>query len=337
MKRSLRKLLILLGCLSAVNVNVAADVSKGIAAYGRLVEVAGRNIHINCLGSGRPVVVFDSGLGGFSMDWLMVQEQLMDSSTVCAYDRAGYGWSDEGPSPRITEQIVEEFHELLSQAGMEPPFVLVGQSFGGYNVQYFSKLYPRLVAGLVLVESSHPDQFERLPDIPMAAVKSRSRQRLMTMFDTSILLNYPAHQRRLVGQMLSSEKSIRTQQREFLNFTQSGAQVGQVNRQLDIPLAVITRGKRVWKDTPYGQQQEQVWMDLQKDLLQLSTDSWQVIAKDSGHSVHLQQPDLVARTIVDVLNRVCESYPNYYAEDGQNVAMCAGTQQLGCGQTQGNC
>ncbi len=212
---------------------------------GKLVDVEGYKLHINCLGSGHPIVVFDAGLGGFSMDWLQVQELLKHKTKVCAYDRAGYGWSEDGRSPRITDQIVDELDGLLTNTGLEPPYILVGHSFGGFNVQYFSKLNSKRIAGLVLVESSHPEQFDRLPEFPTVAKYSRSSQRLRTLFDSSILLNYPEDYRHLVGRFLTSEQYIRTQQREFMNFTQSAVQIGEINRQLDVPLAVITRGQRV--------------------------------------------------------------------------------------------
>ena len=290
--------------------------------YGEMIQIDNHKLHLNCLGSGRPVVVFDSGLGGFSMDWLKVQRELFNETTVCAYDRAGYGWSEEGPSPRITDQIVDELYELLEQADIEPPFILVGHSFGGYNVQYFSKLYPKLVAGIILIESSHPDQFERLPDIPARVARSSPRNRLMTMLDPSVLRVYPKEHQILARRFLASDKSIRTQQREFLNFTQSGFQVSQINRQLDIPLTVITRAERVWQDTPYGEQQEQIWMALQKDLLTLSTDSRQVFAEFSGHLVHLQQPELVAKSIREMIVRICQLYPDYVSETNHEIMVC---------------
>ncbi len=315
------KLLVIFSLILFIDGLLAQEFEE-ITPFGKMVDIDGYQLHINCEGKGRPVVIFDSGLGGFSMDWLKVQYKLKDVSTICTYDRAGYGWSDEGPSPRVTEQIVDEFHELLMKADLAPPYVLVGHSFGGFNVQYFSKLYPKLVAGLVLVESSHPEQFSRLPDIPLKAAKSQSRQRLTTMFDPRILRNYPEPYRIQAGQFLSSDKSIRTQQREFLNFTQSGVQVSQVKRQLDVPLVIVTRAKRVWPDTPYGDQQEKIWKQLQKELLDLSTDSSQVIAEDSGHLVYAEQPELVANAVEGVINKICLNYPNYIATDELSVAMC---------------
>ena len=189
-------------------------------------------------------------------------------------------------------------------------------------MQYFSKVYPSKVAGMVLVESSHPEQFTRLPDIPTRSPERNFSNRLTTMFDSSVLRFYPESHRIMVANMLISRKFIQTQQREFMNFTQSAIQVEQIARQLDVPLAVITRGQRVWADTPYGEEQERVWMELQTDLLALSKDSWQVIAEESQHLVHLQQPELVAATIEAVIQRVCADYPNYQASIETQVLMC---------------
>lgn len=271
---------------------------------GKMVDIGTHRLHFNCVGENKPAVIFDSGLGGFSLDWLRVQEALQDRIMSCAYDRAGYGWSDHGPSPRVTEQIVDELHSALEKLEIEPPYILVGHSFGGYTAQYFSKLYPQLTAGLVLVESSHPEQASRMPDMPAARQRS-GNSRMVTMLDPSFIKNYPESYQQLARQILSTEKYIFAQRREYLNFTQSGVEVAQVNRKLDVPLAVITRGEKVWEQTPYGEQQDIIWMELQKELLLLSSDSWQVIAEKSGHLVHFQQPDLVAETVLSVARRYC--------------------------------
>ena len=278
-------------------------------APGDLVDIGSLRMHIHCVGDRSPTVVLDSGMGGFSLDWLKVQSRLADHVRVCAYDRAGYGWSEQGPSPRITEQIVDELHELLKAYELEPPYILVGHSFGGYNMQYYAKVYPKKTAGLVLVESSHPDQADRMPDIP--AVRERaSGARMISMFDPSFVRMYPEDYRDMVLRIFSTEKFHFTRQREYLNFTQSGVQVAEIERQITVPMAVITRGKRSYDTTPYGRQQERVWKQLQKELLNISSNSWQIIAEDSGHLVHFSQPELVAKTIMSVVSRYCENQPD---------------------------
>src|SRR5918993_4763941 len=122
-------------------------------APGELVDVSGYSLHLNCTGEagGAPTVVMDSGLGGTVLDWQRVQPELAKSTRVCTYDRAGMGWSDPGPQPRTSRQIVSELHTLLGNAGIEGPYVLVGHSFGGVNMQLYASRHPDEVAGMVVV------------------------------------------------------------------------------------------------------------------------------------------------------------------------------------------
>lgn len=119
---------------------------------GRLIDVGGYRLHLNCTGRGAPVVVLDSGLGDSSLVWVRVQEPLARRARVCSYDRAGIAWSDPGPPPRSDQKSVEELYTLLHNAGEPPPYILVGHSSGVNRVRLFAHTYPEAVAGLVLVE-----------------------------------------------------------------------------------------------------------------------------------------------------------------------------------------
>ncbi len=118
---------------------------------GRLVAVEGRRLHLHCTGEGRPTVILDAGLGGWSLDWSLVQPEIAQFTRVCAYDRAGLGWSDPGPAPRDARQAVHELHALLAESG-PGPLVLVGHSNGGLRVLLYAGTFPGEVAGLVLVD-----------------------------------------------------------------------------------------------------------------------------------------------------------------------------------------
>src|SRR5215203_6038857 len=132
---------------------------------GEMVDVGGYSLHINCVGHGSPTVLLDAGSGGFSAQWVRVQREVSDTTRVCAYDRAGMGWSEMGPEPRDARQISGELHALLSKAGVEGPYVLVGHSFGGMYMQTYAARYPDEVAGVALVDSStEPDQFSHPPE-----------------------------------------------------------------------------------------------------------------------------------------------------------------------------
>src|ERR687897_2419342 len=132
---------------------------------GEMVDVGGYSLHIDCVGQGGPTVVLDAGSGGFSAQWVRVQRQVSGTTRVCAYDRAGMGWSEMGPDPRDAKQISSELHTLLSKAGIDGPHVLVGHSFGGLYMQTYAARYPDEVAGVALVDSSaDPDQFSQRPE-----------------------------------------------------------------------------------------------------------------------------------------------------------------------------
>lgn len=121
---------------------------------GQLVNVGGYRLMLNCTGSGSPTVILESGWSDVSIEWRTVQPEIAKFSRVCSYDRAGYGGSDPGPMPRTTLQIATELHTLLRKAGEMPPYVLVGSSFGGYNVRVFNGLYPDEVVGIVLADAT---------------------------------------------------------------------------------------------------------------------------------------------------------------------------------------
>ena len=134
------------------------DLAALVVPPGKFVSLETHRLYYRCAGHGTPVLVIDSGIGGAAVEWTPVQDALARTTRVCTYDRAGYGWSDTGPGPRTTERAVAELRALLRLAGEDGPYVFVGHSFGGFNSRYMAARYPREVAGIVLLESSHPEQ-----------------------------------------------------------------------------------------------------------------------------------------------------------------------------------
>jgi pimeloyl-ACP methyl ester carboxylesterase len=136
--------------------------SRNHPPAGRLVDVGGYSLHISCQGNGTPTVILDALFPGTVSNWAWVQPEITKTTRVCAYDRAGLGWSDSGPMPRDAVQQAAELHTLLANAGVTGPYVLVGHSLGGLSVRMFADRYPDEVAGMVLVEASNPDGWKRL-------------------------------------------------------------------------------------------------------------------------------------------------------------------------------
>jgi pimeloyl-ACP methyl ester carboxylesterase len=134
-----------------------AEGTRAPAPTGRLFDVGGYRLHLDCAGRGGPAVVLIAGSGDFSFDWSLVQPRASKLSRVCSYDRAGAAWSDLGPTPRTMRQEARELQALLAAAGVGPPYVLVGHSVGGLVARVYAERYPREVAGLVLVDSTTED------------------------------------------------------------------------------------------------------------------------------------------------------------------------------------
>lgn len=126
---------------------------------GRLVDAGGFRLHILCAGAGSPSVVLDAALGASSVSWSLVQPAIAEVTRVCSYDRAGFGWSDPGPMPRTAGHIAAELRLLLQNAGVPPPYIFAGHSFGGIVARAFARRFRHDVAGLVLVDPAHPEDW----------------------------------------------------------------------------------------------------------------------------------------------------------------------------------
>jgi pimeloyl-ACP methyl ester carboxylesterase len=133
---------------------------------GQLIDVGGRQLYIECQGTGSPVVIMQASLGGSAADWRQIAPTVAASTTVCAYDRAGHGWSDPAAAPQDGTAIATDLHVLLERAGIAGPYVLVGHSSGGPYMRVFAARYPDEVAGMVLLDAQPADAFTALPDYP---------------------------------------------------------------------------------------------------------------------------------------------------------------------------
>src|SRR5215207_3358345 len=240
---------------------------------GEMVDVGDHSLHINCIGHGSPTVILEAANFGMSAWWVRVQKQLAQTTRVCAYDRAGLGWSERGPQPRDARQISSELHTLLAKAAdTEGPYVLVGHSYGGLYTRMYAARYSEEVAGVVLVDSSHPEQFTRSPD-GKAMYKQINRLGAVLPFLTRLgvirLTNYyPAHpdlpqqQREQIEAFNSSTQQVATTVEEFRATPETSTQVCSMGSLGDKPLAVITAGT-----------QSPDWLEMQEELAALSPNS----------------------------------------------------------------
>jgi pimeloyl-ACP methyl ester carboxylesterase len=310
-------------------------------APGKLVAVDGIELHLHCRGRDRggPSVVLDAGLGGVALEWEAVQDALVKDMTVCSYDRAGMGWSDVSDAPRTTSRMVTELRDLLATGKVDPPYILVGHSFGGYNAQLFASRYRVDTAGVVLLDSSHPEQVERFlaPPIKLNTVPRR-RSGVVFTSPPPTPSALPEHLRASVQALLAQYKSMRTAYEELMNFRTSAHEVRDAHVRLDVPVVVVSRGRREWSHGANALKKENLWQDLQRELGTLSPHSAHLLALESGHHIHLEQPRLVAdavRLVVAEINGnscrddrtdpVCEMSSHRVAWIGNSLKLAART------------
>lgn len=298
-------------CVLTCVVAMAAGAHPLGAPPGELVDVDGHLMHLYCQGRGTPTVVLDAGLGGASLEWSRVVRRVARFTQVCVYDRAGYGWSDMGDYPRTSAREVDELHQLLANAGLRAPYVLVGHSFGGYNAQLFARRYPSLVAGLILVDSSHPEQVERFQAPPYSVKTAPSSRFGLVQFGEMPPLhaNLSQRARLLMLYQFKHWKPRRTVSYELLGFRDSARDVRAAPALPAIPLVVLTRGRRVWPATPHGDRLEQLWIELQSELAAQSPEAAHIVVRAGGHMLHLEQPGMVAYGIALVFDAVVAKQP----------------------------
>jgi pimeloyl-ACP methyl ester carboxylesterase len=280
-------------------------------APGQLVDVGGYRMHLNCTGKGAVTVLLEAGNADFSLHWSRVQPDVAPFAKVCSYDRAGLGWSESSPLLRTAGNMVAELGALLSAGAVHGPYLLVGHSFGGVLMRAFAAAHPDDVAGLVLVDSAHAGQVDRLPGMRAAIEQGAAQFRGVAPLAASGLLaimpgNIPDPG--LPASALADYRALLATAGYFdaaaIETAALPGNLGGRDASLgDIPLVVVSRGGSapVVGLTPgEAVRFEAEWQEMQRELLALSSRSTQVIASGSGHSVHLEQPEVV----VDAIRRL---------------------------------
>lgn len=254
------------------------------------IDVGGRSLSLTCSGSGSPTVVLESGLGAESAWWEPVQNVVARFTRVCRFDRAGKGLSDPAPTPRTSHDMVADLHTLLAHAEIPGPYVLVGHSVGGLNVRVYASQYPAEVAGIVLVDSMHEDQFATMgPLLPPP---------------------FPGEPAALTGfrQFAAADWADPAKNVEGIDFPASFGQGRAVTSLGTLPLVVLTAGygensEFAIAPAAFRQAWASRWWALQSDLAALSTASAHLLAPESGHFIHRDAPDAVIAAIRHVVDQ----------------------------------
>jgi pimeloyl-ACP methyl ester carboxylesterase len=241
----------------------------------RTVDIGGRSLRIDCQGSGSPTVVLEAGLTGDHRTWDRVAPALARRVRVCAYDRANVGWSDPAPTPRTAEDAVADLAALLQKSGEKGPYVLVGFSFGGLTSQMYAATHPEDVAGLVLIESNHPDEVD----------------------------DFWEH---LTPAQIEEERAFMADNPEGIDLAASFEQAQAAADLPNVPLVVVTAGisegwPEAWGDPKVF---DRIRAEHQKDLAGRIPGGLQVIAERSTHHVPSQEPEVVVGAVEQVLERL---------------------------------
>jgi pimeloyl-ACP methyl ester carboxylesterase len=278
---------------------------------GQLVDVGGYRLHLHCVGQGSPTVILDAGSGSFSLDWAAVHSQLGTSSRVCAYDRAGLGWSEPGPSPRNPQQFASELHLLLTNAGVEGPYVLVAHSISGKTARLFASQHPNDVAGMVLIDARHEFVDNHLTPVQLAAEDTQQRHfqdmiKWTARFGLVRLLwapawprvlpgtqNLPPETRTTIGILQARPQQIETALAEGQGRLESNSSLSSTGPLGDTPLVVLASSQSI-DHLPY-------WKEAQQIMAGLSSNS-RLVAASSGHAVHFEQPALVVESVRQVVD-----------------------------------
>jgi pimeloyl-ACP methyl ester carboxylesterase len=258
------------------------------------VSIGTHSLHIRCIGQGNPTVVIDTGVGDSLERWEDFQFQVAQFTRVCTYDRAGYGSSEPGPMPRHSQQLADELQQLLKNANVRGPYILVGHSLGGLTLQVFADQYPDLVVGLILLDPS-----------PLAFITGQAFPELYQMLaGQAFELQNMAEMAR---QSTDTEAQAKADYLEAIAsehaalITETASQIVNIESFGDLPLIVIGSSIPNPAFGPEAEAFQQFWIEQNQELVTKSTIGRFVLAEESGHYIHDDAPDLVLEAIHEMV------------------------------------
>lgn len=266
---------------------------------GELVDAGGYQLHILSSGKrqpGQPVVILEASVGANSLDWQMVQPLVAEFAQVVSYDRAGNGWSESAELERTAENLADDLHRMLHNALIKPPYILVGHRYGGMFVRKFYEKFPADVAGLVLVDASHPDIFDEDNTSEITRLKRNvnlmQRIGLVRMvtgrnYRVSYLNNTSKDE--YIAMMMHDNANLL---REAIPILRDGIELQET---IDVPLTIVSRGE----DTDLNRERE--WADYQRDLATLSDNSKHIFAQSTKNWIVFAEPQTIADAIKNMV------------------------------------
>jgi pimeloyl-ACP methyl ester carboxylesterase len=289
---------------------------------GELVGIGGYRLHARKMGTGAPAVVMDAGLGATSLLYELVLPRIAEFTTAVSFDRAGYAWSDPAPAhlSRTSEQLVEEQRALQKTLNLVPPFVLVGNSFGAINNLVYANLYPDEVAGFVLIDPSHPEMFERLPNVPSSKTVARMAQMMKVVAKLKLarlLANASKGTmvpgwRNLPPSVMAIQEAFSGQASMYEAWRREAADGDESFRQArdggyslgDKPFIVLTAGE-FWA-TPGSQMgrpeaMKKAMLQMREEMAKHSSRGIHRIVEGASHTMQVDHPEAVVEAVREVI------------------------------------
>lgn len=309
----------------AAGANNKRDFAENYPPIGQMVDVGGYRLHLYCTGEskpGEPTMIVEAGSGSVGLMWALVQDEVAKSARICTYDRAGLGWSETSPKPRTADVITDELHTLLANAGIDGPYILIGHSLGGIFVREYQYKYPNEVAGIILIDSGDGDLVTYMEGTAYMQMMYQFIEASKTLSDTGLIKVVTG-----LSALFPSEPGYQTLptgapetiQAMMVKTTEAGAVevaalpviwAESLKHQTslgDLPLTVIVHGycNSCSKDPAELAKEEAGWLEMQKYLASLSSDSELIIANpQTGHDVQVDEPGLVVEAIQKMLEAV---------------------------------
>ena len=324
------KTILLLALTLSSTFAFAAAPGDEFAVPHRLVDIGGRKLNLYCSGTGSPTVVFDAPAGSAGWVWWDVQPRVATRTRACIYDRAGFGFSDPSPRAASSDNAVDDLHHLLAAAGVAPPYVLVGNSLGGGNMEMFAWRYPAEVSGLVLVEPMHEDDIARANEASHGKFAALEAQMFEMRdactaqaakgfviktepWETCIGGPDPAFHGALAAADLDQRmhpaywNAAKSEQDAFsTDYAQERAARKPFGA---LPMIVLARGVSPYLQpgqppSDVNKAVEAANLKLLTDLARTSANGELRVVKDASHMIQETRPDAVVAAVTDVLDRI---------------------------------